>query len=240
MIANAVTRRAGMMRSYGCVTYSATRNVWPSMNKRHVRYPFLSSLKDNEEKANKRQSKHKKKAYDLDRMLRKEIERKKSKVFRQQRHMAKKNMYYAREVPDGLDEGIIEGSLAYRKTTIENKVNKQQKVVLSPRDLDEADLKPGLQFVDAKKMKKRVPRLALAAAEVNANIDREMDEVDVPQQTILAKLLQSDFEEMEERRRFINLDRKRDELEAMLEKMYKQMSGAVEGEGGEGGGGGGT
>lgn len=69
--------RAGMMRSNGCVTYSATRNVWPSMNKTHPRYPFLSNLKNNEDIANKRQNKHKKKAYDMDRMLRKEIERKK-------------------------------------------------------------------------------------------------------------------------------------------------------------------
>ena len=221
--------RAGMMRSNGCVTYSATRNVWPSMNKTHPRYPFLSNLKNNEDVAMKRQGKHKKKAYDMDRMLRKEIERKKSKVFRQQRHLSKKNMYYAKEYEenDDLDEGILEGSTAYRKSTIENKINNNKKVVMSPRTIDEADMTPGLQFVDAQKMKKRVPRLFLESLEIDGKVQSEMGEN--PKHTVLAKLMQSDFEEMEERRRFINLDRKKQDIERILEKMYKAMSG----EGGE-------
>lgn len=166
---------------------------------------------------------HKKKAYDLDRMLRKEIERKKTKVFQQQRHLAKKNMYYANEEGEDLDPGILEGSLAYRKSTIENKVNKQQKIVMSPRGLDEADLKPGLQFLDAQKMKRKVPRLLLESLEIDGKIQDEMGEN--PKHTVLAKLMQSDFEEMEERRRFINLDRKKEDMQRILDKMYKAMSG---------------
>ncbi|GMI20412.1 hypothetical protein TrRE_jg10555, partial [Triparma retinervis] len=162
-------------------------------------------------------------------MLRKEIERKKSKVFRQQRHLSKKNMYYAKEYEenDDLDEGILEGSTAYRKSTIENKINNNKKVVMSPRTIDEADMTPGLQFVDAQKMKKRVPRLFLESLEIDGKVQSEMGEN--PKHTVLAKLMQSDFEEMEERRRFINLDRKKQDIERILEKMYKAMSG----EGGE-------
>jgi len=53
--------RAGIMRSGGAVTFSATRNAWPSMNKKSARYEFLSNLKSNEDLATKRQNKQKKK-----------------------------------------------------------------------------------------------------------------------------------------------------------------------------------
>ena len=141
-------------------------------------------------------------------------------------------MYYAKnyEETEDLDAGILEGSTAYRKSTIENKINKQQKVVMSPRNIDEADITPGLQFVDAQKMKKRVPRLLLESLEIDGKIQKELGEN--PKHTVLSKLMQSDFEEMEERRRFINLDRKKENIERVLEKMYKARSGG-EGEGGD-------
>ena len=216
--------RAGMMRSTGVVTYSATKNAWPSMNKEHPRYPFLSTLKDKEDKAFKRQQKQKKKLYDIDRMLRKEIERKKTKVFQQQRHLAKKNMYYAREEPEALDQGVLEGAEAYRKSRIENMANKQQQIMEEPHDINDADEKPGLRMLDAKMMKKMVPKLKLQVDEINEKINLIGDHVK-PRTTILSKLLQSDFEEMEERRRFINLPRTQQNIASVVDNMYAAMAG---------------
>jgi hypothetical protein len=214
--------RAGFMRSGGVVTYTATKNAWPSMNKEHPRYPFLSKLKENEEKANKRQLRQKKKMYDVDRLMRVEIERKKTKVFQQQRHLAKKNMYYAEENPDALDEGVLLGATAYRKSRIENMVNKQQKVVEEPKGIDDADEKPGLRMVEAREMKKMVPQLKLGIETITEEINKIGDHVK-PRQTILSKLLQSDFEEMEERRRYINLEHTNERINNVVDKMYKQM-----------------
>ena len=203
-----------------------------SINKRHPRYPFLSNLKDKEDQANKRQNKHKKKAYDIDRMLRKEIERKKTKVFQQQRHLAKKNMYYAREYPEGLNDGVLEGAEAFRKSRIENMVNKQLKVAEPPSSIEEADIKPGLNAAEAKVMKKKVPRLFLASQELEKKVVEELGEQ--PRKTILSKLLQSDFEEMEERRHFINIDRTTANITNMVDAMYKKMNSIAEDGGGDG------
>jgi hypothetical protein len=168
-------------------------------------------------------------------MLRKEIERKKTKVFQQQRHLAKKNMYYAREDEEGITSAVVEGATAYRKSRIENMVNKQQKVMEEPHDIDDADDKPGLRMLDAKMMKKMVPKLKIEAENIETEI-RKIGAHVVPRHTILSKLLQSDFEEMEERRRFINLPRTKEKIEDVVDKMYKAMN-SVGGEGGEGGGG---
>jgi len=106
----------------------------------------LSNLKTNEDIALKRQNKQRKKLYDIDRLLRAEIERKKLKVFRQQRHLAKKNMYYAYEYPENVTSDAVEGATEFRKQRKEMAVNKQRNIIESPRSLEDAELIPGLRI----------------------------------------------------------------------------------------------
>ena len=75
-------------------------------------------------------------------------------------------------------------------------------------------------------MKKRVPRLFLASQQLEKAVSDELDEV--PRHTVLSKLLQSDFEEMEERRHFINIERTRDNIGGMVNAMYKKMETVAE------------
>ena len=101
-------------------------------------------------------------------------------------------------------------------------VNKQQKVVEEPKGIDDADEKPGLRMVEAREMKKMVPQLKLGIETITEEINKIGDHVK-PRQTILSKLLQSDFEEMEERRRYINLEHTNERINNVVDKMYKQM-----------------
>lgn len=141
-------------------------------------------------------------------------------------------MYYASEFPDGLTDGVLEGATAYRKSRIENMVNKQLKVAEAPKSIEEADINPGLNAAEAKVMKRKVPRLFLASQELEKKVLEEVGEQ--PKHTILSKLLQSDFEEMEERRHFINIDRTTSNITNMVDVMYKKMNTIAEvGEGGD-------
>jgi len=192
----------------------------------------LSNLKENENLALKRQNKQKKKLYAVDRLLRAEIERKKLKVFRQQRHLAKKNMYYANEFPENLTSEVVESTLEFRKQRKEMAFNKQKKILESPRSLEDAELLPGLRIEEPGRFNKIVPRLALQAKEIE---DEVIKAGEVPKQTILSKLLQSDFEEMEERRRLIDLKKTTETVQNRVDRMYKAMDepgggGAQEGE----------
>ena len=74
-------------------------------------------------------------------------------------------------------------------------------------------------------MKKMVPKLKLDSDDIERNV-RRMGEK--PRATVLSKLLQSDFEEVEERWRMLNIEKTKESMEKMVERMHNAMAG-VEG-----------
>ena len=213
--------RAGMMRSGGLVTFTSTRNCWPSMHKVHYKYPFLSKLRGSEDAATKRQNFNRQKKYDIDRMLRAEIEKKKLIVFQNQRHHAKREMVFDESNPLDMTEDLIEGSLNIRRDRIAQAANKNRQIIMSPRTIDEAESNPGFTLGNPNLLHgKRIPRLRIAALELD---DKLRGEGVVPRKTILSKLLQSDFEEMEEKRRLINAGNIKKKITAKVDALHLQM-----------------
>ena len=142
-------------------------------------------------------------------------------------------MYYAYEYPESVTNDVIEGSLEFRKQRKEMANNKQKKIIESPRNLEDAEMLPGLRIEEPAHFMKLIPKLQLQAEEITKLIS---DGGEKPRHTILSKLLQSDFEEMEERRRLIDLKKTTDTINTRVERMYKAMeTPGVEGGGGEGG-----
>ena len=80
----------GFMRAKGVNTFVRTGMRYFTFNKRSKLYPFLSGLKEDEELYRSKQARSHARHLALDEALREQIERKKFKLFRQQRHHAKR------------------------------------------------------------------------------------------------------------------------------------------------------
>ena len=154
----------------------------------------LNKVLKRENRLNKTASQQVEKLNDIECHLRDEIQKKKIKIFNQQKHFAKKTMYTA-DV-DGLGQGakhIYESKIYLRKERLNN-----------------------LRDENHHFKKAMVPRLRIPNNTTNellhkafSHIRPERDEVEVEDKVDekLLRILLSDFEEVQERQRFLKYDR---------------------------------
>jgi hypothetical protein len=157
----------------------------------------LIAYKNALDAAYKKKNRANEKHNDLERYIRMEMLAKKSRIFKQQRHYLKKTMYF--EDRYGLDPQIYEA----RKRVRQNRLRKVDEQYLK----SERAFIPRLQLKDVRDIPDNHLERAFNRIEVDddysSNAKYDAGEVD----TMLAKILVSDFEESKERQNMMKYDR---------------------------------
>ncbi|CAE7521828.1 unnamed protein product, partial [Symbiodinium microadriaticum] len=176
----------------------------------------LMAYKNSLDVSAKRKTRANEKHSDLERYIRLEMMTKKDRIFRQQRHYLKKTMYF--EDRYGLDPQIYEA----RKKVRENRMRKIDEQCLK----SERAFIPRLQLKDACDMPAHHLERAFSHIEVHdiydSNAKYDAGEVD----TMLAKILVSDFEEAKERQNMMKYDRMWERAEAAYIQKKKTANAA--------------
>jgi hypothetical protein len=128
----------------------------------------------------------------MEQHIRDEMSSKKIKIFRQQKHFTKKTMYADETTFGGIDYGELKSKLFLRQERLKNmkEESHQFKKAVVPR----------LRFMNNKihdVMSKAYERLQIDPAELR-DVDRVNDD--------LVRIAISDFEEVQERHRFLKYD----------------------------------
>ncbi|KAK7235659.1 hypothetical protein SO694_0006617 [Aureococcus anophagefferens] len=171
----------GFPRSLGAHLFARSGNLYYTLGKTSALYPFLSTLQEKQTKRYAKDARLRQKHVDLDRAFRKEIVRKKEKVFRQQRHHVKRAIRHDYHEP--FNDGATEARRGLRKLRLENLVEK------------------GKLTAEHAKVVGMTNTFGDAANEVGAAAAPHEEWIAY---NPLSQAIQSDFEEMEERRRTIN------------------------------------
>lgn len=195
---------AGKPASRGMVTFTSHGNSYFMSPKLISLFPWLSQLDAMEEKVKARIHKHRTKQYKLHTYLRQHIAKKKLKLFRQQRHHAKRAMLddadhraYGEHGHGGLPESDIRARVKVRQLRIEGVLEKNKVTMADARDVVEHN---GFQ---------RAANAVQDLAEKQGKDSR---------QTSLARAIQSDYEELYERKRLIDMEK----IKRRAEQMWKE------------------
>jgi hypothetical protein len=189
---------AGYHRMMGSHYFARSGNYYYTMDadRGKAYYPFLTSLQPRQERKRAKDARLRQKHIDLDRAFREEIIRKKEKVFRQQRRHARHALKSDHFEP--FTDAAIEARQTLRRMRLENLVAKSK-------------ITPAHATAVA-----TTNRLGAAALSVNeAALPHEEWVAENP----LSKAVRSDFEELEERRRTVNL---KASLEAARQKIIRR------------------
>lgn len=188
---------ADFIANGGIVMDTVVQTPYVVARRDKTRTEKLLAYKNGLDAAYKKKNRANEKHADLERYIRLEMLTKKSRIFKQQRHYLKKTMYF--EDRYGLDPQIYDA----RKRVRENRLRK----------LDDQYLKSERAFIPRLQLKseKDIPDNHLERAfnrievfdDYSSNATYNAGEVD----TMLAKILVSDFEENKERQNMMKYDR---------------------------------
>jgi hypothetical protein len=128
---------------------------------------------------------------DMDHSIRREMNNKKIRIFKQQKHYTKKAIYMDLVAPKGIAKNVLKA----RANVRENRLDKLDVEALQPKTA-------------------LVPRLQMVSWKADNEIFKQFEKVDIhkqkgqrkPVRSILAKVAASDFDEVKERQRFLKYD----------------------------------
>lgn len=172
----------GFSRMMGSHFFSNSGNYYYTMGSAKTYYPFLASLQPRQERKRAKDARLRQKHIDLDRAFREEIITKKEKMFRGQRKHAKNAIKQDHAEP--FTDSAIEARKTLRRMRLENLVEKAKITVAHAKAVGSTN------------------RLGEAVASVN---DAALPHEDWVAGNPLSAAVKSDFEELEERRRTLNL-----------------------------------
>lgn len=172
----------GSPRSLGCHLFARSGNLYYTLGKSSSIYPYLSKIQGRQDRRVIKDARHRQKHLDLDRAFRAEIVRKKMKVFRQQRHHVKRALRH--DYHDPFTDVAADTRKGLRRLRLENLVEKGKLTASVAKIVGGTNL--------------------LGSAADNVNTKAEPHEEWIAMNP-LSQALQSDWEEMEERRRTINM-----------------------------------
>ena len=179
----------------GCHYFARSGNYYYTLGRTAACYPYMSNLQSRQARKRSKDARLRQKHVDLDRAFREEISKKKFKLFRQQRHHAKRAI--RQDHADPFDEGVTEARRHLRRLRFENLVEKGK-----------------ISAAHAK---------AVAASNKLGDAADRVNELGLPHEewiveNHLSASIKSDFEELEERRRTFNM---RARLEAARQKIVR-------------------
>ena len=128
---------------------------------------------------------------DMEHSIRREMNNKKIRIFKQQKHYTKKAIYMDIVAPKGIAKNVLKA----RANVRENRLDKLDVEALQPKTA-------------------LVPRLQMVSWKADNEIFKQFEKVDIhkqkgqrkPVRSILAKVAASDFDEVKERQRFLKYD----------------------------------
>ncbi|KAJ1454832.1 hypothetical protein M885DRAFT_521078 [Pelagophyceae sp. CCMP2097] len=176
-----------------------------TFSKRHSLYPYLSDLQLRQDRKHAKALHVRQRHLDLDRVLREEIQRKQTKLFRQQRHHAKRAIRH--DFKKEFSERDVEGRKELRKSRLDNLVDK------------------GYFSVEHAKHIGTTNKFGRAADVVDEYAEPTEEWI---AKNPLSKAVQSDFEELEERRRTMNLQIQFKKAQARITRVDEARAAAEE------------